>query len=74
MIVGQALARMTADPEIADAVFQILETQRLLDSKAPITLVPRNSPLLAELLAANPRQGGQPEPTPKTGPQGQQAQ
>ncbi len=52
MIVGQALEKITQDAEIADAMFQVLENQKLLDSKAPITLVPKNSQILAELLAS----------------------
>lgn len=52
MIVGKALEHITEDAEIADSMFQILETQKLLESKAPITMVPHNSPLLAELLAS----------------------
>lgn len=52
MIVGKALEQISEDPEISDSMFQILETQRLLESKAPITLVPQNSPLLSELLAS----------------------
>jgi len=61
MIVGQALEKITQDAEIADAMFQVLENQKLLDSKAPITLVPKNSQILAELLASRrPQQVGTP--------------
>lgn len=52
MIVGKALEKISTDPEIADAMFQILENQKLLESQAPITLVPQNAPLLAELMAS----------------------
>ncbi len=63
MIVGQALEKITQDAEIADAMFQVLENQKLLDSKAPITLVPKNSQILAELLASRrPQQQGTPPP------------
>ena len=57
-IVGKALEQISEDQEIADAMFQILETQRLLESKAPITLVPKNAPLLAELMASQMAVGG----------------
>jgi len=58
MIVGKALEKISTDPEIADAMFQILENQKLLESGAPITLVPQNAPLLAELMASQgPPQG-----------------
>jgi regulator of protease activity HflC (stomatin/prohibitin superfamily) len=61
-IVGKALEQISEDPEISDAVFQILENQKLLDSKAPITLVPKNASLLPELLASAPTPGGNGEP------------
>ncbi len=52
-IVGDALQRIAQDPEIAAAMFEILETQRILGSKAEITLVPRKSGVLGDLVAAN---------------------
>jgi hypothetical protein len=51
-IVGEALQRIGQDPDIARAMFEILETQRILDSKAEITLVPRNGGVLGDLLAS----------------------
>ena len=51
-IVGEALQRIGQDPDIARAMFEILETQRMLDSKAEITLVPQRSGMLADLVAA----------------------
>ena len=51
-IVGQAMAAITADREVADAVFEILETQKILDSKGQLSLIPANSQLLSELLVA----------------------
>ncbi len=39
-ILGQALARIGADPEVRDALFTILEVQNLTESKASVTLVP----------------------------------
>ena len=59
-IVGEALQRIGQDPDIARAMFEILETQRILDSKAEITLVPRNGGVLGDLLAS----GGAPAPPP----------
>lgn len=52
-IVGEALQRISQDADIARAMFQILETQRLLDSKAEITLVPQGSGMIADLLATS---------------------
>jgi regulator of protease activity HflC (stomatin/prohibitin superfamily) len=57
-IVGQMLQQVAADPEVAAALFEILETQRMLDSNAALTLVPGGSAggdLLASLLAASGR-------------------
>jgi regulator of protease activity HflC (stomatin/prohibitin superfamily) len=51
-IVGAALQEISKDPEIAEALFEILETQQLVDSKAEITLMPSNSAPLAKLYAA----------------------
>ena len=50
-IVGQALQEISKDKEVADALFQTLETQNIIDSQAAITLIPKNSQLLGELLA-----------------------
>jgi regulator of protease activity HflC (stomatin/prohibitin superfamily) len=54
LIVGRALQEISADPEIAEAMFEILETQRMLEGKTRITLVPSKSSLLTQLLAVNP--------------------
>lgn len=54
MIVGAALEKISEDPEVADALFEVLETQRLIGSQAQITLLPEGKELVGELLAANP--------------------
>jgi len=51
-IVGQAMQAITTNPEVAAAVFEILETQKILDSKGQLTLIPPRSELLGQLLAA----------------------
>jgi len=51
-IVGEALNQVASDPEVQAAVFEILEIQKILDSKARITLIPENSGILPELLAS----------------------
>ena len=51
-IVGAALQRISQDPEIATAMFDILEAQRILEGEARITLLPAGSGLLAQALAA----------------------
>ena len=51
-IVGVALQIISQDPEISKTMFEILETQNIIDGKAEITLVPRNQKLLGEIIAA----------------------
>lgn len=53
-IVGAALAEIAQDPEIAGSLFEILETQRLLESQAlAVTVIPKGSDLLAHVAAAH---------------------
>jgi hypothetical protein len=52
-IVGQALQKISQDPEISRALFQALETQNIIAGEAAITLVPKNSSLLGQLVAAS---------------------
>lgn len=54
-IVGEALREICADDEVANALFEILETQRVLEGKAQSTLLPGQNNLLAQLLAAQPQ-------------------
>lgn len=51
-IVGEALKNIYADPDVANAMFNILEVDRMLEGKAKITLVPEQNELLTQLLAA----------------------
>jgi hypothetical protein len=51
-LVGEALQKIGQDPETADAMFTVLETQKLLRGNARLTLVPRGSGLLTPLLAS----------------------
>ena len=41
-----------ADPEVEAATFEILETQKIIESKARITLIPGKGGILPELLAS----------------------
>jgi regulator of protease activity HflC (stomatin/prohibitin superfamily) len=54
-IVGQALQQIGRDPEVAQVMFDILETQKLLESGAQVTVLPHGAGGLEALLAA---QGG----------------
>lgn len=51
-IVGLALKKISQDPDISRALFKVLETQNIVDGEAAITLIPKNSNLLGELVAA----------------------
>jgi regulator of protease activity HflC (stomatin/prohibitin superfamily) len=50
-IVGAALNQISQDPSVSEAMFSILETQKLLEGGASITLMPSNPGLLTDLLA-----------------------
>ena len=51
-IVGQALSELAQDPEVNEALFAILETQKLMDNPGELILIPKNSQLMADLLGA----------------------
>ncbi len=65
-VVGEALQKITQDREVADAMFEILETQKLVEGEARLTLIPERAGLIAEMLAAVP-EAAKPPPLPKTG-------
>lgn len=51
-IVGNALNKISTDPEVVSAMFEILEVQRILESGSQLTILPENSRELASLLTA----------------------
>src|SRR5580692_10137494 len=51
-IVGAALQQISQDPQISNALFETLETQNIIEGEASITLIPKNSKLLGELVAS----------------------
>jgi regulator of protease activity HflC (stomatin/prohibitin superfamily) len=57
-IVGAALNKISEDPDIEAALFEVLETQKLLEGEARISLVPRGAELLAQLLAVRAQDPG----------------
>lgn len=63
-IVGNALRDISNDPDVAQAVFDVLEAQKIINGKATVTLMPASSSgLLTDLLAAQPARGnGGPPP------------
>ena len=54
-IVGDALNKVAADPEVEAAMFEILETQKIIESKASVTLIPEKGGILPELLVSAAR-------------------
>src|SRR4028119_1455581 len=54
LIVGAALQKIAQDPEVSNAMFEILENQQLLEGETQITLIPEKKELLAQLLASTP--------------------
>lgn len=52
-IVGKALHKISADPEVAKAMFEILEMENILESAAQITLLPEGQDFTKQLLAAD---------------------
>ena len=51
-IVGAALKKISQCPTISRALFCVLETQNIIAGEANITLIPRNSEMLGEFVAA----------------------
>ena len=51
-IVGEALNKISEDPEVAQAMFEILETENMLKSEGKITMLPKGNELVKQLLAA----------------------
>jgi regulator of protease activity HflC (stomatin/prohibitin superfamily) len=60
---GKALKEIAHEPEVASALFELLETQRLLESGARLTLMPSGqNRVLGDLLAAGARRIEAPKP------------
>ncbi len=69
-IVGAALDKISQDEEVATALFSVLETQKIVHSEGRVTLLPQNSPLLGELLAAQPTTNAKMTPAAAPAPAG----
>jgi regulator of protease activity HflC (stomatin/prohibitin superfamily) len=61
-IVGEALQEISRDPEVAKAMFEILETEKIIESKAKVVLTPERSDLLTQLLVAQAAPDGDEKP------------
>jgi regulator of protease activity HflC (stomatin/prohibitin superfamily) len=59
-IVGAALKKISQDADISRALFNVLETQNIIEGEAVITLIPKNSGMLGELVAASQAPKGVP--------------
>lgn len=51
-IVGEALKKIAAQPDILQAMFEVLETQKMIEADASVTRVPPDSVMLNALAAA----------------------
>jgi len=51
-IVGEALQRICQDPDLAEVMFDILETEQILAGNADLILLPEEKALLTEMIAA----------------------
>jgi regulator of protease activity HflC (stomatin/prohibitin superfamily) len=57
-IIGEALQQIAQDPEVAEAVFDVMEAQKITHSEARITIMPSSSGhVLGSLMAAQPMNG-----------------
>lgn len=66
-IVGDALREISSDPVIAESLFEVLETQNIIDGGADIVVVPPRSELVGQLIAAEglrSRRASSPPPLP----------
>jgi regulator of protease activity HflC (stomatin/prohibitin superfamily) len=69
-IVGDALNKVAVDPEVEAAMFEILETQKIIESKARVMLIPEKGGILPELLVSAARTPETPLPSQPVRPKG----
>ncbi|HEX4645876.1 MAG TPA: SPFH domain-containing protein [Verrucomicrobiae bacterium] len=53
-IVGMALQKLSQDPDVEAAMFDILETQKIIEGEARIVMIPEKNELISQLLASAP--------------------
>jgi regulator of protease activity HflC (stomatin/prohibitin superfamily) len=51
-IVGKALSEIAKDPEVAAALFEILEAQKLLENPGELILIPKGKGMVADLISS----------------------
>jgi regulator of protease activity HflC (stomatin/prohibitin superfamily) len=59
-IVGETLHEISQRPAVAQGMFDVLEVQKIVASHAAVTLMPANSELVGQLLAAEPERPAKP--------------
>lgn len=52
-IVGDALRKISTDKEVADATFDVLETERIVDRRISMEWIPENADLLAQFAVSS---------------------
>ncbi len=55
-IVGEALREVIENPDVAEVMFEILETEKILEGDTQITLLPKGQELLKQMLGAEAAQ------------------
>jgi regulator of protease activity HflC (stomatin/prohibitin superfamily) len=63
-IVGAALREISADEEVANGTFEVLETQKIIDGEARIVLLPQGGSILGDMLVSAGENRAE-RPTPK---------
>ena len=56
-IVGEALSQINKDPEVAQAMFEILETENMLKDRTRITLIPEGNEFMRQMIGAETSNG-----------------
>jgi regulator of protease activity HflC (stomatin/prohibitin superfamily) len=51
-IVGEALDKISANPEVSEALFKILEMENLVEGDSRLTLLPKDNELIKQLIGA----------------------
>lgn len=64
-IVGEALRNISRDTEVATALFDVLECEKIIQSNGQVTLLPAGGALLSQILAAEPEQAAIPTASAK---------
>jgi regulator of protease activity HflC (stomatin/prohibitin superfamily) len=66
-IVGAAFQQITEEPSLTRALFEILETEKIIEGEADIVVVPSGTGVLGSFLAAQEPRRPEPRPAPAAG-------